>query len=370
VRRLLRRLLHYSGTTSVLRQQWRDDDVSTRRKIEAEFLRELRNEVTAVREEATAESRRHDESIRELQARSRAAEHEVHQLRVALAAESARVERRYPKALDSARVTKHVAKAIASADVRLDPMPHMVITSILPDDTYQGLLESIPPTLFFRADHHGRKHDLKFRSAQILPTWTRQAWSFIEHDVVPRMLVPSLMQKLAPYVPVSPQPSSAGASEQSLTTYGGSGGRLMLRRPGYVLAPHNDPLRTTATCLVYLAKPNEDDRYGTQLYRLNDTPVIDRTNTFYPEQHGYSCELVTTVPFTPNTLVIFLNGGAAAHGVVVPETAPATTERCAYQFYISADAATDDAGVTADAEMGTGPAPAAPAESSGRRRKT
>ena len=116
----------------------------------------------------------------------------------------------------------------------------------------------------------------------------------------------------------------------------------MLRRPGYHLAPHIDPRRVVITGLLYLARPGDSEEYGTRFYRMNGTPTIDRSNTFYPETQGIQCDHVTTVPFRPNSAVAFLNAGAA-HGAEIPKTAPRDTERYSYQFYVSPDRDVADA---------------------------
>jgi hypothetical protein len=105
----------------------------------------------------------------------------------------------------------------------------------------------------------------------------------------------------------------------------------MLRRPGYHLEPHLDPDRVVVTCLIYFARPGDDESFGTSFYRINGDPVINRRNTFFPRDEGYSCDLVKTAPFTPNTAVAFVNAGGA-HGAGIPRSAPKGTERYAYQF--------------------------------------
>jgi hypothetical protein len=113
---------------------------------------------------------------------------------------------------------------------------------------------------------------------------------------------------------------------------------LMLRRPGYHLEPHLDPDRVVVTCLIYFARPGDDESFGTSFYRIDGDPVINRPNTFFPVNEGYRCELVKTAPFRPNTAVAFVNAGGA-HGADISSSAPAGTERYAYQFYVSPEPA-------------------------------
>jgi hypothetical protein len=107
----------------------------------------------------------------------------------------------------------------------------------------------------------------------------------------------------------------------------------MLRRPGYQLKPHRDPKRTMLTCLLYLARPGDDQAYGTELYRVDDERESSYTQTYYPEEEGCRCELVRTVPYRPNSMLVFLNG-RGAHGARIPPDAPPALERFAYQFYV------------------------------------
>ncbi len=108
----------------------------------------------------------------------------------------------------------------------------------------------------------------------------------------------------------------------------------MLRRPGYLLGPHRDPKRSLLTCLMYLAKPGDDEAHGTRLYRVSDDSEAHYKQTYYPEREGHACELVKVVPFRPNSMLVFLNSNGA-HGAGIPDDAPATTERYSYQFYVA-----------------------------------
>ena len=47
-------------------------------------------------------------------------------------------------------------------------------------------------------------------------------------------------------------------------------GRILLRRPGYVIEPHRDPGWGFLTCLAYLARPGDNKEWGTQLYRVRE----------------------------------------------------------------------------------------------------
>jgi hypothetical protein len=150
------------------------------------------------------------------------------------------------------------------------------------------------------------------------------------------MIVPGLLQKFEAHVRTAYE-KKYGATQGphvAALPHIATAGRLMLRRPGYHLEPHLDPDRVVVTCLIYFARPGDDESFGTSFYRIEGDPVINRRNTFFPRSEGYPCDLVKTAPFRPNTAVAFVNAGGA-HGAGIPTSAPAGTERYAYQFYIS-----------------------------------
>jgi hypothetical protein len=106
----------------------------------------------------------------------------------------------------------------------------------------------------------------------------------------------------------------------------------MLRRPGYHLDPHLDPKRVLITGLLYFPRPGDSEEHGTSFYRIDGRVVRDHATTYYPGVAGHVCELARTVPFRPNTAVVFLN--SAAHGADLPVDMPKTHERYALQFYV------------------------------------
>ena len=120
---------------------------------------------------------------------------------------------------------------------------------------------------------------------------------------------------------------AAAAQHPELRT---SDGRIMLRRPGYVIPPHRDPKWGFVTGLVYLARDGDPEEHGTSLYRVRGDEEAPSDKPYYVEESR--CELVKTVPFRANTLLAFLNS-TGAHGATIPADAkPATLERYVYQF--------------------------------------
>ena len=309
---LLERLLTRSGILPALRQQVRDDIEAARTQLDTR----LQDEFTSLRREI-----------------------KIMRATMMLDAEHVRRGLDVTSQLDPARVAAHVARAISGARVETDPSVHVVIDNLLPADTYQALIDGIPPRLFF-TQREDAKQNLKLDQLEIAPQLTIRTLSFIESQLIPQMMVPALLRHFAPHIRefyVREYGPERGEKLAAIP-HDATGGRLMLRRRGYHLDPHLDPRRVVFTTLIYFARPGESEAYGTSFYRMSALPKIDRTSTFYPESQGIRCELVKLVPFRPNTAVSFLNYGGA-HGADIPKDAPADLERYAYQFYVSPDPA-------------------------------
>jgi hypothetical protein len=88
---------------------------------------------------------------------------------------------------------------------------------------------------------------------------------------------------------------------------------------------------------VYLARPGDNQAYGTQLYRVREDREAPNDKPLYVDER--QCELVKAVPFRPNTLLVFLNS-TGAHGAAIPgDATPASLERYVYQFRLGPDTA-------------------------------
>jgi hypothetical protein len=246
-----------------------------------------------------------------------------------------------PVLLNESRIRAHVERAITAAPLLTEPFDHTIIENLLPDDVYDLLLEARPPEAFFDP-RDPAKQDLSLPMA-FGPRLITSVWGFVDQTLAMQIIRPAVLQKFEePLQRYIDQTFGAELRERVRSLPPStSSGRLALRRPGYLLAPHRDPKRSMLTCLMYLAAPGENEAYGTQLYRVIDDAEADYKQTYFPEQDGRRCELVTTVPFRPNSMLVFLNA-RGAHGASIPRDAE-PTNRYTYQFYIAPD--TDALGV-------------------------
>ena len=332
---LLQRLLTRSGILPVLRSQWRADQTAAAGKLEKR-LAKLENDVARLSDELSQRMRQLEPLVNSVE-RNTTIERDVRMMRETMALDIAHRRRsgESDTLFAAPGITAHVQDAVRRASVETDPSVHIVLKDLLPWDTYRALIDGIPTPTFFsqKADE---KQNLRLSGIHIAPEWTIQMLTFLEEMLIPLVMVPALLEKLTPHIrdfyirEYGPERGPALAAIPHEATRG----RLMLRRPGYHLDPHLDPKRVVFTCLLYFARPGDSEAFGTTFYRMNSTPKIDRTNTFYPQTQGIRCEPVKMVPFRPNSAVAFLNWGGA-HGADIPKDAPKETERYSYQFYVS-----------------------------------
>jgi hypothetical protein len=239
-----------------------------------------------------------------------------------------------PALLDEERIGEHVRRAVAAAALLGDPYEHIIVEGVLPEAVYDLLISAIPPVEFFD-DRDPIKQNIRF-PMDFGPTLSATAWEFMDEVIAHRVIRPAVLEKFQE--PLRRHFTSlfgpAFTERANVLPQSVSGGRLMLRRPGYHLGPHRDPKHSMLTCLLYLARGGDSDTYGTQIFRVFDDDDAGYKQTYYPEEDGRKCELVKIVPFKPNTMLVSLNS-RGAHGATIPPDAPADLERYTYQFYVA-----------------------------------
>lgn len=232
-----------------------------------------------------------------------------------------------PRQLDPARVEAHVEAAIGEASIELDPFPHMVVTDWLPPEVYDLAIRALPPAVFF-AGREVSRHRMKV-PFDLAPAYSQRVWEFVANRVVSGPVERAVTRRFADVIRAYVREVCPTLSEELDVRLYASDGRIMLRRAGYVIEPHRDPKWGFLTGLAYLARPGDEEAYGTQFYRVADDEDAPSDRPYYMAPSR--CTLVRSIPFRANSMVVFLNS-RGAHGASIPADASPELERYAYQF--------------------------------------
>jgi len=323
---MLRSLLTRAGLAGYVGRIWRPDVEDALKPVRKD-VRALLGDVRAL--QATLEQ------TRELAARADQTAAQV-KLAAVLNRDQSHAVARAVELLDATRIGEHIRAAVESAAMVLEPYEYMVVDRLLPQDVYDLLLEAIPPEPFFD-DHDPIKRNLRF-PMEFGPTLSAMVWGFFDEVVTDQLVRPAVAARFRGPLDrhYDAMFGAALRGRADAMPLGVHSGRLMLRRPGYHLEPHRDPKRSLLTCLVYFARPGDDEAFGTQIFSVADDQEADYKQTYYPEQAGHACRLVKVVPFRSNSMLVFLNS-RGAHGASIPADAPESVARYSYQFYIGAE---------------------------------
>lgn len=220
-----------------------------------------------------------------------------------------------------------IAAAIAQAELRLDPCPYTVIDGLLPEELYGALLHGLPPVELF-VDKPATKQQLAV-PFDLAPTYSQRVWTHLVNELIPNVIAPRLIEKFLVQIDEWISLNWPQLDPRSVELHG-SGGRVMLRRRGYRIRPHRDPKWSFITCILYLARPGDDEAWGTQIYAVDDDEEAKNAAPYWISEK--QCRLVEDVKFKPNRLLVFLNS-VGAHGASIPDDAqPENLERYIYQF--------------------------------------
>lgn len=242
---------------------------------------------------------------------------------------------------------------VTPADIRLDPYPHVVKTDVLDAETYSALSDAFPPFSLMGWANPNRPPPSNSRYQQsawiaanmdaMAPAWkaftafhsspaffAQVADLFRDHwpDALMDTLGGSLLGHSMGMILRDDHDKArilqdARAEINTPVTAG----------PSVSRGPHLDTMNRLFTCLLYLRHPDDDAVGGDlQLFRWKNGPV---GNVDVFELPADAVEVVATVPYRANTMVIFPQGINAIHGVGLRHPTPHTRR---YMF-ISAEIA-------------------------------
>jgi hypothetical protein len=310
---------HRRAAQVALKSLEREQRIATRQATEsAAAIQALAADVTQL-----------TDAVRKLEGHTRALEQVIDRDRRQGAALEA-----FRRSVTDDTVARHVAASMCAAPMFDDPAPMLVVDRLLPDEIYATFLDAIPPEAAFTVKDRTKADYRAQKPRAAIPALSADVWRYLDDELIPRTIVPAIAQRFGGFVGEYYREllgADIGARVAALPL-AATDARLMLRRPGYHLEPHLDPKRVLLTGLLYFARPGDSEQYGTSFYRVDGQVIRDHASTYYPVASGHRCDLVRTVPFRPNSGVVFLN--SVAHGADLPTDLPKTTERYALQFYV------------------------------------
>lgn len=233
--------------------------------------------------------------------------------------------------IDDPGTEQHVACAVARATLKTDPFPYAVVDDLLPAPLYDALLTGLPPVELF-ADRAANKQQLGV-PLRFGPVYSRRAWQHMARTVARRYIQPAVLELFRePFQAFLRDEFREIAPDQlAAMTMTCSDGRILRREAGYYIPPHRDPRWGFITCLMYLARPSDDERWGTHIFAVDrETPIESAAPHWIDPDR---CQRVETVAFKRNRMLVFLNRNGA-HGADIPADAPPSLDRYVYQFRV------------------------------------
>jgi hypothetical protein len=256
-------------------------------------------------------------------------------------------------ALNEAAIRAQIERRL-SAVQRVDhPVPHVVVSDFFDEPFYRLLAAAWPPLEAFKRNRRGSKYELvpsspaaDIRSAGYdrLAPEVQALWNFFVFTINRRIVAPLLARIFEPEIQERVA-QIRNAFEAGEITYPMAGsrdwsyqanvGRFIVATRGYDLKPHLDSMPYLVTVLHYFPDDDNDDQFGTILYKperpLDFLACARDGSTQYFHDAGVKCEEVSRIPFRPNTVLAFPNTLSAAHGAVTP----AHGHRKLFQYHIS-----------------------------------
>lgn len=235
---------------------------------------------------------------------------------------------------------RSLLSGVTPADIRLDPYPHVVLQNVFDEDTHRALSEGFPSFSQIAWPDNGRPPPSNRR-------YQLSASLILRHSELPQVWKDFARLHSSPefYAEVVElfRDHWPDALKQALggNLLGHSMGRIMADdfttarilqdsrcevntpvsgKPSSSRGPHLDTLNRLYTCLYYLRLP-EDDAVGgdLELFRWKNGPIADIDVYELPAD---AVEVVATVPYRANQMVIFPQGIDAIHGVGIRHPTP------------------------------------------------
>ncbi len=210
---------------------------------------------------------------------------------------------------------------IRATPLTAQPWPHLYVEEFFRPQTYASMVALFPRREQFHPQskldpkrYYGKQEKrLEIRFPHMLDRLTeeeRAFWEPLSEELCGPEFASMLIERFADVV----RERFGEAGLQPAFARERLAGAFMLNRhePEYSLGPHTDIAEKVATCLLYMPEREGLDALGTTLYVAKD-PRFASDGMSHHDPAGF--EAVATVPFRPNSGLMFFRTPTSFHGV-------------------------------------------------------
>jgi hypothetical protein len=208
---------------------------------------------------------------------------------------------------------QHVIHAIEAAALHEEPFAYCHVEGVFPQEYYDDIRRHRPPpeqmmshAAAGRGDSYPHRSVLELTSANLqrLTGESRAFWRDLRSWLLGEGVRTAMLRKFAKAI----DGRSAGEAAVGLD----SDAVLIEDRTSHSLGPHTDHPRKVIAGLFYLPLDHGQAHLGTSMYRPLDAALRSDGLTHY---RADLFERVRTIPFAPNSLLMFARTSASFHGV-------------------------------------------------------
>jgi hypothetical protein len=213
----------------------------------------------------------------------------------------------------SSRAELTLTYKVANAQISGFPFPHFFIQDVFPPDYYAQLLAMLPDSEAMLPIGVARNVpntpdrfvlELKEEHLAALPADKRAFWEELRGWMVGGAFRQMLLHKFGLYI--------AQRFEGRKDVAYSDEAMLVQDTTRYSLGPHSDATRKVITLLFYLPKDTSQSHLGTSIYLPNDRNFRCPGGPHYKHK---DFERLWTLPFLPNSLLVFFKTDRSFHGV-------------------------------------------------------
>lgn len=232
-------------------------------------------------------------------------------------------------------VEEHVCRRIAETPVTPDPFPHQIVEGVFPQDYYAELLDRLPTRETYRSigetgtvgKNAYRERfvcDLADIAADEMGADTGTFWLDLAAWMMHARFRDFLLQHHAAQVRDRFGPDArVNASVDA---------RFVRDQTNFSIGPHTDSGRKLMSLLFYLPRDSALRHLGTSVYLPLEPDFRCEGGPHYKSS---KFRLVSTAPYVPNTLLLFVKSSRSFHGVEPVQDKGVERNLLLYNIYVT-----------------------------------